>query len=81
MQFSPCRGGESCTQGGTHCEGCGRSHEEIAKTRELVASLVDFGLEMGYENYDEFTRFIGEKAAKRIAKAKSDQALGGVSLL
>lgn len=29
MKFGPCIGG--CTNEGTHCEGCGRSHEEVAE--------------------------------------------------
>ncbi|MDD1613160.1 MAG: DUF1289 domain-containing protein, partial [Methylococcaceae bacterium] len=29
MKFSPCISGK-CTYEGTHCGGCGRTHEEIA---------------------------------------------------
>ena len=32
MKFSPCIAGK-CTDQGTHCEGCGRTHEEIAETK------------------------------------------------
>ena len=52
MKFSPCTG--KCTEEGTHCEGCGRSHEEIAEMKALVAGLVVFAQKMGYENIDEF---------------------------
>ncbi|MCK5263208.1 MAG: DUF1289 domain-containing protein [Gammaproteobacteria bacterium] len=52
MKFSPCTG--KCTEEGTHCEGCGRSHEEIAEMKTLVADLVVFAQKMGYENIDEF---------------------------
>ena len=34
MKFSPCNG--KCTEDGTHCEGCGRSHEEIAEMRAVL---------------------------------------------
>ena len=66
MQFSPCRGKDNCTEGGTHCDGCGRPHEEIASTRALIASVADYALKMGYENFSEFASFIGDKAAKKV---------------
>jgi len=52
MKFSPCTG--NCTEDGTHCQGCGRSHEEIAEMRENVMNLIFFAKKMGYENIDEF---------------------------
>ncbi|MDH5613230.1 MAG: DUF1289 domain-containing protein [Gammaproteobacteria bacterium] len=52
MKFSPCTG--KCTEEGTHCEGCGRSHEEIAEMKTLIFALVDFAKKMQYENIDEF---------------------------
>lgn len=66
MKFSPCRGGNACTQDGTHCEGCGRSHEEIAATRELINAIAQYALKMGYENLDEFTQFVAMKAAGKV---------------
>lgn len=80
MQFSPCKGGENCTQGGTHCQGCGRSHEEIAETRELVAAITRFALKMGYDNVEAFTAFVGDKAAKKIRMAQLEQQGGGIGL-
>ncbi len=47
MQFSPCKGGDFCPEQGTHCCGCGRSHEEIAQTRNFMASLVKFTMDIG----------------------------------
>jgi len=38
MKFSPCTG--NCTEEGTNCEGCGRSHEEIAEMNMLIANLM-----------------------------------------
>ena len=74
MQFSPCKGGDFCTQDGTHCQGCGRTHEEIAQTRELMANLATYAVDMGYENIEEFTSFVGEKAAKKARMLIMEQS-------
>ncbi|MEW7979316.1 MAG: DUF1289 domain-containing protein [gamma proteobacterium symbiont of Phacoides pectinatus] len=79
MQFTPCRGGESCTQDGSHCQGCGRSHEEIAQTRQLIQGLARYAVEMGYDNLEEFTTFFGDKAAKVGRKLQADAA-GGIAI-
>ena len=73
MKFSPCRGGDSCTQDGTHCEGCGRSHEEIAATREAIDAIAQFALRMGYENLAEFAMFVSSKAAGRARLLQMQQ--------
>jgi len=52
MIFNPCNG--DCTDEGSHCEGCGRSHEEIAAMREPVGDLAALADEMGYENIEVF---------------------------
>ena len=52
MKFNPCTG--KCTDEGTHCEGCGRSHEEIAEMNTLVGDLISFAEKMNYENVDDF---------------------------
>jgi hypothetical protein len=52
MKFSPCTG--KCTEQGTHCEGCGRSHEEIAEMTVLVGGLTAFAEKMKYENIEDF---------------------------
>jgi predicted Fe-S protein YdhL (DUF1289 family) len=54
MKFSPCTG--KCTEEGTHCEGCGRSHDEIAQMREPVEALVALANRMQYENIDDFAK-------------------------
>ncbi len=56
MKFSPCTG--KCTEEGTHCEGCGRSHEEIAAMNKPVADLVGLAHEMQYENIEEFANAV-----------------------
>lgn len=52
MKFNPCTG--ECTEDGTHCKGCGRSHEEIAEMRQLVSGLVAYAQKMDYENVEDF---------------------------
>lgn len=52
MKFNPCIG--KCTDEGTHCEGCGRSHEEISEMNILVGNLITFAEKMGYDNVDDF---------------------------
>ena len=52
MKFSPCTG--NCTEEGTNCEGCGRSHEEIVEMNMHIADLVTFAKKMEYENIEDF---------------------------
>ena len=52
MIFKPCNG--ECTEGGTHCKGCGRSQQEVAEMRRLVGGLVAYAQQMEYENIDDF---------------------------
>ena len=56
MKFSPCTG--KCTEEGTHCEGCGRSQEEVAAMRKPVEELVELVQEMQYENIEEFANAV-----------------------
>ncbi len=65
MKFSPCISGK-CTDHGTHCEGCGRSHEEIAETKRLVGNLVSFAQKMDYDNHEEFANFISKSVLKKL---------------
>ncbi len=65
MKFSPCISGK-CTYEGTHCEGCGRSHEEIAETKKMINELVGYAQKMEYENFEEFANFIGKSVLKKL---------------
>lgn len=65
MKFSPCISGK-CTEDGTHCEGCGRSHEEIAETKQLVGTMVKFAQKMGYDNHEDFVNFVGKSILKKL---------------
>lgn len=68
MKFQPCISGQ-CTYDGTYCEGCGRSHEEIAETKQMVMALVTFAQKMEYENYEDFVHFIGKNVVKKLDEA------------
>lgn len=73
MNFIPCQ--DQCTHDGSHCQGCGRSHEEIAETKKLVGVFVEFGLKQDYENVEEFGEAIGKSIARKLQKARSSVAL------
>jgi hypothetical protein len=66
MKFTPCVSRHACTDGGSHCRSCGRSHEEVARTRQLTGQLVQFMLEMDYDNSDEFIDYVAGKVRKKI---------------
>lgn len=67
MKFHPCI--DQCTTDGTHCAGCGRSHREIAETKQLVKSAVDFIQRHHYENPEEFVAAIGKSILKKLQKS------------
>ncbi|ASF45144.1 DUF1289 domain-containing protein [Methylovulum psychrotolerans] len=66
MKFTPCA--DLCTKDGTHCQGCGRSHQEIADTKKLIASIVEFIKVQGYDNSDEFINMVSKKVRKKLVK-------------
>lgn len=66
MKFNPCI--DQCTYEGTHCQGCGRSHQEIADTKKLVMSIVDFIQTQDYENSEEFINAISKSVLKKLQK-------------
>ncbi len=70
MKFNPCV--NNCTDEGTHCEGCGRSHEEIRATLGLVRNMVEFMRKMDYDNPEEFARAVANKSVKKYLKLKGE---------
>ncbi len=66
MKFTPCL--DRCTSEGTHCEGCGRSYQEIAETKQLVAAMVAFIQKQEYENAEEFMGAINRSVLKKLTK-------------
>lgn len=67
MKFNPCI--DQCTYEGTHCEGCGRSHNEIAETKKIVKSIVEFVQNQNYDNGEEFVAAIAKSALKKLQKS------------
>jgi predicted Fe-S protein YdhL (DUF1289 family) len=66
MKFTACI--DQCTYDKTHCAGCGRSHQEIADTKKLVMSIVNFIQSQNYENSEVFVNAISKSVLKKIAK-------------
>jgi predicted Fe-S protein YdhL (DUF1289 family) len=64
MEFSPCTG--ECTDKGTHCEGCGRSHEDVAAMRAMVNNLVAYAQEKNYENIDEYANSVARSVQYKL---------------
>jgi hypothetical protein len=52
MKFIVCTG--DCSFEGTHCEGCGRPHEETRAMAGPIEELAAFAEKMGYENLEDF---------------------------
>ena len=66
MRFNRCI--SQCTKEGTHCEGCGRSHVEIAEIKAMVNKAADFASRMGYENYQDFAKSFAKSVRSTIEK-------------
>ncbi len=69
-EFNPCIGRNACRDDGQRCLTCGRTLDEIVKTKQLVDSVFIFINEMDYNNSDEFMAYLSRKIAKKIAHAK-----------
>lgn len=65
--FMPCAGKTACTEDGSHCRGCGRSHDEIARTRAAISALTGLAVEQDYDNVDTFADYIAARIVKKIA--------------
>ncbi len=72
MKFVTCVGRSACTEDGSHCRACGRSHDEINRLRQLTDGIAAFALEMGYDNVDDYLAFLYAKAGKKISAARSE---------
>lgn len=58
MKYRPCTG--SCTHAGSHCDGCGRSHEEVAELNAMVKTLASYAKKMQYDNTDDFANSVAK---------------------
>ena len=65
-QFRPCVNRTACTEEGTHCRSCGRSHAEIAKIRQLTSELANFIHDMKYDNSEIFLDYLQNKVQKKL---------------
>lgn len=72
MKFTPCA--SLCDKTGTHCIGCGRSHEEIRQTLALTTQVAEFMTTWGYENPDEFLNNLTRKVTKKLLRMQSAQS-------
>lgn len=68
MLFKPCISRNACSEDDSGCRTCGRSHDEIMRTRRHINSLSDFISEMNYENSDEFLQYFVKKVKKKLNK-------------
>lgn len=66
MSFKPCVNRTACTEDGTHCRACGRSHEEIAQLRQLVNDAYALVDRWVYDNLDEFFSYLQKKVGKKL---------------
>lgn len=66
MHFQPCINRNMCNEDGDHCRACGRSHEEINKTRTITTQVADFLKEMDYDNVEDFFAYLQRKVAKKL---------------
>ena len=64
--FKPCVSRIACTEDGTHCRACGRSHEEINALRALLNQVADFAVKMDYDNNEEFLDYLKNKVLKKL---------------
>lgn len=72
MKFQSCKGKAYCRDDGTTCLTCGRSLEEVERTRALIAMLADAAADSGYEDVEAFTAYVGEKAGKAARRRISE---------
>jgi predicted Fe-S protein YdhL (DUF1289 family) len=68
-RFKPCVSRIACTEDGTHCRACGRSHEEINALRGLINNVTEFVITMDYENSEEFLDYLKSKVLKKLKRA------------
>ena len=72
--FKPCVSRTACTEDGTHCRACGRSHEEINALRSLINEVTAFSQKMGYDNNEEFLEYMKSKVLKKLKKTEGQTA-------
>ena len=74
--FNRCRGKMFCRDDGEKCLVCGRTLEEIAKTKALIADTAQAAVDLGYANFQEFLDYLAEKASKKIEYETGSASVG-----
>lgn len=72
-EFTPCINRNACSEDGTDCRACGRSHEEIHQTRELIARTTEFMQHMDYNNPQDFFDYLQRKVEKKLKYLNGNQ--------
>ncbi len=70
--FKPCISRNACNDNGERCLACGRTLDEVTKTKQLVDNVFNFIQEMEYDNSDEFMDYLSRKIAKKIAHSNEN---------
>ena len=65
-RFRSCVNRSACTEDGTSCRSCGRSHDEINGIRSLTSEVSNFLDTMNYDNPEEFLEYLQSKVMKKI---------------
>jgi hypothetical protein len=65
-RFRPCLGRTACADDGSRCRTCGRSLEEIERTRTLVDGLAELALGMDYDNPEVFADYVARRIVKKV---------------
>jgi len=72
MKFSPCK--NNCTKDGTHCQGCGRTHQEVQSMSAIGVQLLNHLLEYDYDDPELFLETVSKKALLRLQKLREDKS-------
>ena len=72
MNFRPCT--SNCTKDGTHCKGCGRSHEEVQSMSAIGKQLLAHLDKYDYDDPETFLDIICDKALLRLDKLRSEKS-------
>lgn len=70
--FVSCKGLTACRDDGTRCLTCGRSLDEIARTRALIDALAEFVCAQGYDNVEEFSAYVVGKVGKKVRARRAE---------
>lgn len=58
MKYRPCTG--ACTDTGTHCDGCGRTHDDVAELNRMVKELASYAMSNEYDNIEDYANSVAK---------------------